>query len=114
MNGKMTDTQNMRASDRTIGQRYIEKYPERIPVAVTAKNITIKKTKFLVPNDCTMGYLIVVLRKYTTLKPEEAMITFVSNEIPPVTKTLREIYSAHADPNDYLLHVTICRENTFG
>jgi hypothetical protein len=116
MDGKIDNgpAHNVKTEQRTIGQKYIEKYPDRIPVVVTAKNITISKTKFLVPNDCTMGYLIVVLRKYTGLGPEESMITFVGNLIPRVTETLGDIYSKHADPKDYCLHVVVTKENVFG
>lgn len=100
--------------EKTIGQKYIEKYPDRIPIIINPQNVNIRKTKFLVSNDCTMGYLVVCIRKHMSLKPEESMIIFINNTIPKMTDTLGELHRLNMNPDDYCLHVTVTKENVFG
>ena len=98
-------------------ERILEKHPDRVPVYVNKKegsNVEeIKRHKYLVPKDMTMGNFIYVLRKNITLKPSQALFVFVNNLIVSNTELMGEIYNKHAN-EDKFLYVIYSSENTFG
>jgi GABA(A) receptor-associated protein len=94
-----------------------EKYPHYIPIIVRAKDdkIFLKKQKFLVGGDITVGQFMSILRKkLDNLKPQEAVFLFVNNTIPPTSSFLMSIYSTSKDQDTDMLFMTVCKENTFG
>lgn len=90
-----------------------KKYNGRTPVLIKENsNVEIKKKKFLVPNDITIGQFIHFLRKYINkLKPEEGMFIFINNQIPANNSLISN--PDYVD-KDGFVYVDLRKENTFG
>tara|TARA_B100000780_G_C20652714_1_gene260003 strand:+ start:92 stop:499 length:408 start_codon:yes stop_codon:yes gene_type:complete len=96
--------------------RILEKYPERIPIIcerLTTKVAEIDRSKYLCPNDLSLGNFVYVIRKRIKMAPEEAIYLFVNERILPVSKILGEIYEKHKD-KDGFLYIKYDSEETFG
>jgi GABA(A) receptor-associated protein len=98
--------------------RIRQKYPDRIPIYVTknpsCKEIPeIKKKKYLVPLDLTIGQFIFVLRKRIELPPEKALFLFIKNVLPPTAALVSQVYEENAN-DDGFLYMVYSGENTFG
>ena len=94
----------------------IEKYPERIPIIcerLTTKVAEIDRSKYLCPNDLSLGNFVYVIRKRIKMAPEEAIYLFVNERILPVSKILGEIYEKYKD-EDGFLYIKYDSEATFG
>ena len=96
--------------------RLREKFVTRIPLVIQPGNKAsppIDKYKYLVPGDLTLGEFIFIVRKRVKLGSEQALFGFIDGVLPPVTKTIRELYVEHADPDGFL-YLKYSLENTFG
>jgi GABA(A) receptor-associated protein len=96
--------------------RLREKFLNRIPVVIKAGNKSsppIDKYKYLVPGELTLGEFIYILRKRIKLHPAQALFVFIDGILPPVSKSLRELYAENADPDGFL-YLSYSLENTFG
>ncbi len=99
-------------------ERIRSKYPDRIPVICekaqeNAGIPDIDKTKYLVPQDLTVGQFIYVIRKRVKLPPESALFIFVNGTIPPASMQMLSLYESVKN-SDGFLYVTYANENTFG
>ena len=99
-------------------ERIIKKYPQRIPVVCEKKhqqNVMDLETKFLVPNDLTMGQFTYVIRKRIKLKPEEALFLFhqENNAMPSSNMLVSQFYKDNKD-EDGFLYLTVAAQETFG
>lgn len=94
-----------------------KKYNDRIPVIVEPSKQSrlnkIDKTKFLVPEDLTVGNFLSVIRKRIKLTSEQALFIFVNNVLPCTSQTMGTIYDQHKD-EDGFLYLVYTEENTFG
>ncbi len=102
---------------RVEAERVMAKHKGRIPVVCTlAKNcsFTLDKTKYLVPLDLTIGQLSYVIRKRTSIKPEQAIFLMCGDMFPAMSTTMGELYDQYADEETLFLIVRISLENTFG
>ena len=94
-------------------------YPDKIPIFITKSmhskdNIPdIRKKKFLVPSQFTMGEFVLTIRRWLLLTPEQAIFVFIDNVLPCTSDTVAQIYENHKSP-DGVLRVTYASENTFG
>lgn len=99
--------------------RIIHKYSDRIPVicqrSTNDKHLKdIDKTKYLVPNDLTVGQFAYVIRKRMKINPEQAMFLFLDNKtLPLVSCTMAELYSNYKS-EDGFIYIYYMGENTFG
>ena len=95
--------------------RIKKKYPDRTPIIVTVgKDLPpLDKSKYLVPQDLTVGEFQYVIRKRIQLTPEKAIFFFINNSLVPISRTVREIYNDYAD-EDGFLYILIMTESTFG
>jgi GABA(A) receptor-associated protein len=96
--------------------RILKKYPERIPIIcerLTIKVAEIDRSKYLCPNDLSLGNFVYVIRKRIKIAPEEAIYLFINERILPVSKILGEIYEKHKD-EDGFLYIKYDSEATFG
>jgi len=85
-----------------------ESHPDKVPIVVkTLKN------KFLVSKDVSFGQFVFVIRKYISMKPEEAIFLFIKNKLVPSTMLMRDIYNEYKSPDGFV-YVTYSKENTFG
>ena len=98
--------------------RLTKKYPGRIPVFVfRLRDSTdipdIKKHKYLVPSDLTVGNFIYLIRKQLKLTPERALYIFIGNTLPMSSMTMGEVYAMYKS-TDGTLRMFYTSENTFG
>lgn len=95
------------------------KFPSRLPLIVeihpsSKKNIPpLDKSKYLVPQELTVGQFLYVLRKRLKLKAEQAIFLFFKNELSPTSELLSSVYEKHKD-KDSFLYSYLSTENTFG
>ena len=96
----------------------LKKYPSRIPVIVEkskrCKDISdIDKTKYLVPDDLTMGQFLFVIRKRLKLTPDKALFVFINNKLITTHALMSQVYQDEKEEDNFLyIHYT--SENTFG
>jgi GABA(A) receptor-associated protein len=98
--------------------RLKEKYPGKVPIFVEkAKNSKdvpdLKKHKFLVPSNFTVGQLLYLIRRQINLPPEKALYIFINNTLPTSSTLLAELYN-NFKSNDGALRVVYTSESTFG
>jgi GABA(A) receptor-associated protein len=87
-----------------------EKYPDRIPVVVnTTGDLVINRSKYLVPDDLTLGEFIIVLRKRINIKACEAIYMFINGKIYPSNMQLKTICG-----ESNFIRVSVAKESTFG
>lgn len=106
------------------------KHPDRVPVIVDRNNKTtglLEKNKLLVPEKCTMGEVMVIVRNLLVQKisASEGLYLFVKDYttatddnlsqsfIPPNVSTIGTIYKQYQD-KDGNLYLTVSQETTFG
>jgi GABA(A) receptor-associated protein len=95
----------------------LRKYPSYIPIIVRykTKHFILSKTKYLVSGEMTIGQFIFILRKkITNLTHAQGLFLFVNNTLPPSSHLLYDIYNQYKDPENNMLFMTLCIENTFG
>ena len=97
--------------------RILKKYPKRLPVLIWEQGpgIDIKKRKFIVPNDITLGQFLYVLRKQIrNISEIEGIFIFITGKgtMIPVSEVMSVIYKQHNDNG--FLKLTVTKENTFG
>jgi GABA(A) receptor-associated protein len=112
---KNTHTFDERSNE---SQRVIYKYPGRIPIICerhqNCRNAPIiDKTKYLVPNELTIGQFIYIIRKRMSMSSEKALFLFINGKIPSSSKILNNIYNEDKD-KDGFLYINYTSENTFG
>lgn len=99
--------------------RVMAKYPEKVPVVVIRANGArasmpeLKKWKYVVPRDLTMGQFMYLLRRHMTLPPEEALFLFVGNMLVPGSERIVDVWSRYRS-EDGALHVVYSGESAFG
>jgi len=109
----------MMLSDKVSSEadKVMSKYPNRYPVIVQTNDKQlqkqIKKNKFLVPGDISVGYLMHVIRKQITLDSSEAIFLFCNNKMITNTAMINQIYDENK-AIDKFLYLKICKEATFG
>ena len=94
-----------------------QKYPNYIPIVVTPKSDEIKllRHKFLVGGDITIGQFVSIIRKkIKNFKSSESIFLLINNTLVPSTKLLSSVYQEQSDPETNMLHIILCKENTFG
>jgi GABA(A) receptor-associated protein len=103
---------------RTEAKIIKKKYPNRIPVICeihqdSRYKINLDKTKYLVPLDINMAHFLHVVRTRANLMAEDAIFTFINNQLPPISANMESLYEEHAD-EDGFLYIMITTESTFG
>jgi len=96
----------------------LQKYPTKIPVIVykskTSTDIPdLKKNKFLVPRDFTVGQFIYLLRSHIRLEPHKSMFIFVNNSLPTTSTLMSTLYQNYKE-DDGFLYMVYTGESTFG
>lgn len=98
--------------------KILAKYPSHIPVIVDADSkLKLKKNKFLVPKDVSVGHLLCSIRKQMTVTQTDAVFLFVDKTLLSSTKLMSDIYEDHTKSrknNDKFLYIYMSKENTFG
>ena len=97
--------------------RILNKYPKRLPVLVWEQGagIDMKKRKFIVPKDITLGQFLYVIRKQIiNISEIEGIFIFITGKgtMLPIAELMAHIYNEHNDNG--FLKLTVTKENTFG
>jgi len=97
--------------------KILQKYKKRIPVLVWEQGpgIDMKKRKFIVPVDITLGQFLYVLRKQIkNITDADGIYIFITghNVMIPVGDLMSCIYKQYNDNG--FLRLTVTKENTFG
>ncbi len=93
----------------------LEKYPDRVPIIIKCheKTLDLVRTKFLVPNNFSLGELMVVVRRYLkNLRPSEALYTFFNGKMYPQCAMISQIFAV--EQKNYHLTMILCKESVFG
>lgn len=104
-------------SDRLkVSKNIIDTY-QRIPIIVDKShklnNCNIKKNKFLVPGDMTLGYFLHKIRNLIDIGPEQSLFLFINNTSPSVNELISVLYQKYKSEDDFL-YIIYSIENTFG
>ncbi len=100
----------------------ISSWPDRVPVIVelyaSNKHITLRKNKFLAPQDITIAEFMQNLRHSNMIQGLEshaALFYFFGDNtsVPPASMRISDAYEIYKH-DDGLLYVKIGMENTFG
>ena len=96
----------------------LKKYPERIPVIVQPGQNTefkLKRKKYLVPRDLTLGQFQYVIRKaLPSLTSEKALFFYLqNNSFPSASQLCSQLYQDDVS-DDGFLYIYFTEENTFG
>lgn len=103
-------------------ERVLAKYPNKVPVicepapqcyAEMTREFSIKKNKFLVDKDYSVGQFQSILRTCIKLPPNKAMFFHVNGKIPATLQTMGSLYSQNKELDGYV-YVYYTFENTFG
>jgi len=99
--------------------KIISKYADRVPIIIeksrTAQSTKydIKKHKYLVPSNFTMGEFMHTVRKRLLLAPELAIFVYINGSICSAGSVLSQLYKEHKDPDGFL-YLVYSEETTFG
>ncbi len=100
-------------------ERIRAKYPDKVPIVVARARGSrstlpeLRRWKFLVARDLTVGQFIYVLRSHMTLPPEQALFVFIGNSLPLSTARVGDVWHQFRG-DDGALHVVCSAESTFG
>ena len=97
--------------------RIREKYPNKIPTIIKKLRYNdtlpqLKKYKFLIQKELTIGNLIHVIRRNLPIDSTVALYLSINNKIYPSSTSIGHIYDSNI--NDDFLYVYYIGENTFG
>lgn len=97
--------------------RIRKQYNNRVPIIIwsISDNICIKKRKFIVPTDITMGQFLYILRRQIkNVTESEGLFLFIyeSNVLPAMGENISAVFEKHNENG--FLKLTITKENTFG
>lgn len=102
---------------KQVADQILSRYPDRIPILIDKSyNSTlpdIKKHKFLVPRDVTVGKFLCEIRKYISLDETQSVFIFVNSSLLSSSGLLATVYKDHKN-DDNFLYITYAGENVFG
>jgi GABA(A) receptor-associated protein len=98
-------------------QKVLYNYPDKVPVICEKdrrlQNCGIKKRKYLVSRDLTIGQFIFIIRNNVQMRHDMGLFLFTNGIIPSSSDTIEYIYNKFKD-NDGFLYINYAFENTFG
>lgn len=91
-----------------------ERYPGRTPIILDDPDHLLTKTKFMVPEEITVGQFMNAVRQRATVDAHRALFLFVNRStMPRVSDAIYEVYDRWHD-DDGCLRMTLKAEHTFG
>lgn len=91
----------------------IRRYPEKAPVYVEDPTNTIKKNKYLVPREHSLGQFLSHLRRNAMISANEAIFIFIGERLPMMNQTIGELHDKYKS-EDLMLYLSLRKESTFG
>lgn len=110
---KRCSFENRQQESARIRAKYIDRIPVVCEIAKNSDNLVLDKTKYLVPDNLTIGQFVYVVRKRLKVTSDKAIFIFINNMLPPTAMLLDELYKENKD-DDGFLYCVISSENTFG
>lgn len=97
----------------------LAKYYNYIPVIVECDPQigTMKKQKFLVPQNVNCSHMIVAVRNQLKLDPSKSIFIFYNDNIICPTENVNVVYRRYltqVNDGDKFFHIYVTSENTFG
>ncbi len=97
--------------------KVLSNYPDRVPVICEKDNrlhnCNIKKRKYLVKKDLTIGQFIYIIRKQIEINSSMGLFLYTNGRIYSSSEKMGNIYNKNKD-NDGYLYINYAFENTFG
>ena len=91
------------------------KYPNKIPVIIYSKEIELRKRKYLIEAQMTLGQLMYIVRKnMINVNENEALFLFTKNNKLLRMSCMFCMISLDEYNDDGFLVFTLTKENTFG
>lgn len=111
----MFKIQNTFSSRVGLSKKILDLYPDRIPLIIIGENISLSKTKFLVPKSLKIHEILQQIRgSVNVIDAHSGLYLHLSNGIiPNNTENLEMMYSTHVD-DDGFLYIHVSKENVFG
>ncbi len=99
-------------------ERIRQKYSDKIPIVIEKSDSAdvpeLDKTKYLVPEDLTIGQFMFTIRKRIKLDSSESIFFFINNEyIPAANETFSDLYNKKKDADGFL-YITYSKMEAFG
>ena len=89
-------------------------HTNKVPLIISDNsNITLNKTKFIVPRNLSVGQFHCIIKKYADVKSSDCIVLFIDGKLPIITDTIGNLYDLHKQ-NDDFLYITVSKENAFG
>lgn len=94
-------------------QKMLLRHPGTVPVILHSRSCVLRKHKFLIPNEVTLGEFTFLLRSYLTNVSERAAIfLFLGEDLPYQTCTMEALFRDHQ--KDHVLNMSVEMEDVFG
>jgi GABA(A) receptor-associated protein len=97
--------------------KIVQRYPNRIPVFIdksSKSNLeSLKKNKYLVNSNMTLGEYMFYIRKEINLSSSKALFFYFNNNLESCSNTMGALFKKHKN-KDYVLVIVYDTENTFG
>lgn len=98
-----------------ISDILIKKFPNRVPVIfIPGETIGMKRTKFLIHSDYSIGQVMTKVKQNMDVKREEAIFILANKTLVPNSELLKRVWNEHKNPHDGILYLNLMKENTFG
>lgn len=101
-------------------QKYLDikqKYPNHVPVIMqpveSKQKKTLDKTKYIVPNETTVGDFMNIIRRRLKVGSSEALFFFVNNTMQTGSTLMSQVHCEHSDSNGFL-YMKYGLEQTYG
>ena len=99
-------------------QKIIDYYPHRIPVIVKlskdfSKKYMLEKSKYIVPDDLSLGQFVYIIRRKIKLEAEKAVFVYINNKLINNANNIQTIYADHKNLDGFL-YIDLALESTFG
>lgn len=99
---------------KTLGEKCVELYPDRIPIIVFyGNNITntnstsSTKKHFLVDKNTNIGYLCTIFSKNIRKKSDKSLKIFINNIAIQNTEIVNDLYAVYKDKIDDCIHMIL-------
>lgn len=103
---------------KTLGDKCIEQYPNRIPVIITYDNNIIflnnknkesqsRQSQMLVHDNTTIGYLCMIIGRNAKINAIENIRAVINNTILQSDTPILELFSKYKNSFDGCLHITV-------
>lgn len=99
---------------RKIVEELIKRNPNCIPVIITSSSIKFKATKYIVPEEMTLGRFLSRLKTHAhDLDAYHSIYLLINNVLPTMTNNMSVLHHIYKDDCGFL-NITAEMENTFG